>query len=54
VEIVLMPIADEILEQYAADPVFAPVSKHVPPPVDVTHHAIRKPGLTYTLRGGRS
>ncbi len=50
----LKPFADEILEQYAADPLFALVRKHVPPPVDVTHHAIRKSGLTYTLRGGRS
>jgi hypothetical protein len=48
-----MPIADEILEQYAADPVFAPVSTHVPP-VDLSHHAMRKLGVIYTPRGGRS
>jgi hypothetical protein len=47
------PIADEILEQYAADPVFAPVSAYVPS-VDLFHHAARKPGVTYTPRGGRS
>jgi len=50
---VLKPIADEILEQYAADPVTAPVSIYVPP-VDLYHHAIREPGVGYTPRGGRS
>jgi hypothetical protein len=44
-----MPIADEMLEQYAADP----VSIYVPP-VDLSHHAIRKLGVIYTPRGGRS
>ena len=34
----LKPIADEILEQYAADPVFAPVSAYEPP-VDLSHYA---------------
>jgi hypothetical protein len=48
-----MPIADEILEQYADDPVPAPVRNHVPP-VDLSHHAIGKPGVRYTPRGGRS
>lgn len=47
------PIADEILEQYAADPVFAPVSSHVSP-VDLSHHAMCKLGFTYMPRGGRS
>jgi hypothetical protein len=50
---VLKPIADEILEQYAPFPVFAPVSTYVPP-VDLSHHAIRKLGVRYTPRGGRS
>jgi hypothetical protein len=48
-----MPIADEILEQYAADPVSAPVSIYVPP-VDLSHHSIRKPGVGCTPVGGRS
>jgi hypothetical protein len=48
-----MPIADEMLEQYAADPVPAPVSIYVPP-VDLSHHAIRKLDVIYTPRGGRS
>jgi hypothetical protein len=48
-----MPIAYEILEQYAADPVSAPVSIYVPP-FDLSHHAIRKLGVRYTPRGGRS
>jgi hypothetical protein len=50
---VLKPIADEILEHHAADPVFAPVSAYVPP-VDLSHHATRKLGVACTPRGGRS
>ena len=49
----LKPIADKILEQYAADPLFDPVSAHVPS-VDLSHDATRKPGVTCTPRGGRS
>jgi len=48
-----MPIAYEILEQYADDPVSAPARTHVPP-VDLSHHAIRKLGVGYTPMGGRS
>ena len=46
----LKPIADDILEQYAPCPVFAPVSTDVPP-LDLSHHAIGKLGVTRTSRG---
>ena len=44
----LKPIADKVLEQCAAHLVSAYL-----PSVDLSHHASRNLGVTYTPRGGR-